>query len=168
MELQRLELQRADTESKVAALRRLPPEVSNTGGQMALVLDALGSKEPDIRYAAIEALKNAAWNGGDIEAAIPLLAAVFEDFRFPSHLLKISVKKIGSLDRLRGGSRRGLLSLAARRCASLARPRWPSRLARSDGIESFRERANGRRDQAVPAAVARKVREGSLAIPADE
>src|SRR5262249_34624437 len=92
LELQRLELQRADTESKVAALRRLPPEVINTGGQMALVLDALGSKEPDIRYAAIEALKNAAWKGGDIEAAIPLLAAVFEDFRFPSHLLKFSVK----------------------------------------------------------------------------
>jgi DKNYY family len=91
-ELQRLELQRADTESKVAALRNLPPEAINNGGKMALVLDALGGKEPDIRYAAIQALKNAARNGGDVGAAIPLLATVFEDFRFPSHLLKINVK----------------------------------------------------------------------------
>jgi len=92
LELQRLELQRADTESKVAALRSLPPEAINNGEKIALVLDALGSKEPDIRYAAIEALKNAARNGGNVGAAIPLLATVFEDFRFPSHLLKINVK----------------------------------------------------------------------------
>ena len=43
LELQRLELQRADTESKVAALRGLPQEVTNNGRQMAFVLDALGA-----------------------------------------------------------------------------------------------------------------------------
>jgi HEAT repeat protein len=79
-------LRRADSESKIAGLRNLPPEVIGNDGIMALVLDALGGEEPDTRYAAIQVLKKAALGGRDVAAALPLLNAVFEDFRFPSHL----------------------------------------------------------------------------------
>ena len=124
---------------------------------MALVLDALGSKEPDSRYAAIGALKNAAWKGGDVGAAIPLLTAVFENFRFPSHLLKINVKNtalsIGceaaravAYYHLRRGDVPALRALVG--CRG-----WPGRTALT-ALGS----ANSRRDQAVPAAVARDVR----------
>jgi hypothetical protein len=79
-------LKRRDSESKIAGLRNLPPEVINNDGIMALVLDALGGEEPDPRYAAIRVLQKAASGGRDVAAALPLLNAVFEDFRFPSHL----------------------------------------------------------------------------------
>jgi hypothetical protein len=79
-------LRRADSESKIAGLLDLPPEAINNDGIMALVLDALGGEEADLRYAAIQVLQKAALGSQDVAAALPLLNAVFEDFRFPSHL----------------------------------------------------------------------------------
>jgi len=81
-------LKRADSESKIAGLRHLPVEVINNDGIMDLVLDALTGDEPDTRYAAIQVLKKAGLGGQDLAAAIPLLMAVSEDARFPSHLSK--------------------------------------------------------------------------------
>jgi hypothetical protein len=148
-------LKRADSESKIAGLRHLPVEVINNDGIMDLVLDALTGDEPDTRYAAIQVLKKAGFGGQDLAAAIPLLMAVCEDARFPSHRSKAKNTALSIGCEASGGCR--LLPLAARRCASVSHPRNLWRLAGLDGVARSTERENGTGDQAVLAAVARDV-----------
>ena len=113
---------------------------------MDLVLDGLSGEDADTRYrghyAAIQVLKKAGWGGQDLAAAIPLLMAVCEDARFPSHLANAKNTAL-AIGWLRGSGSCGLLPLAAGRCACVAHPRNLWRLAGLDGVARCTERENG-------------------------